>query len=147
MQSGAKLAQLNPISPFPTEVRERLLCPATVQLAAEKAVPVTEAVTEEHLKPFVKDHAQEIKEGVQQLTEQGVIPQAEDIRDNLPEAAEKFTEETLKPAALRLSNEIEKQACNLPKLLAFFTVSKTDISPRKTIALIAISQTQPQKAT
>ena len=80
-----------------------------MQLVAEKAVPVTETVTEDHLKPFVKEHAQEIREGVQQLTEQGIIPQAEDIRDNLPEAAEQFTEETLKPAAQRLTEEIEKQ--------------------------------------
>lgn len=76
---------------------------------AEKAVPVTEVVTEEHLKPFAKVHAQEIKDGVQQLTEEGIIPQAEEIRDNLPEAAENFTEETLKPNAQRLSEEIEKQ--------------------------------------
>lgn len=80
-----------------------------MQLVAEKAVPVTETVTEEHLKPFVKEHAQEIKDGIQQLTEQGIIPQAEEIRDNLPEAAEQFTEETLKPAAQRLTEEIEKQ--------------------------------------
>ena len=85
-----------------------LMC---VQLVAEKAVPLTEVVTEEHLKPFVKDHAQEIKEGVQQLTDQGIIPQAEEIRDNLPEAAEKFTEDTLKPTVERLSAEIEKQVC------------------------------------
>lgn len=80
-----------------------------VQLVAEKAVPVTETVTEEHLKPFIKEHAGEIREGVQQLTEQGIIPNAEEIRDNLPEAAEKFTEETLKPAAQQLSEEIQSQ--------------------------------------
>ncbi len=76
-------------------------------------MPVTETVTEDHLKPFVKEHAQEIKAGVQQLTEQGIIPQAEQIRDNLPEAAEQFTEETLKPAAQRLTEEIEKQVVYL----------------------------------
>lgn len=80
-----------------------------MQLVAEKAVPLTETLTEDHLKPFVKDHAQEIKAGIQQLTDQGIIPGAEQLQDELPEAAEKFTEETLKPAAAKLSKDIEDQ--------------------------------------
>jgi hypothetical protein len=80
-----------------------------VQIVAEKAVPVTEVITEDHLKPFVKAHAQDIEQGVKQLTEGELLPRAEQLQEQLPELAEQFTEEKLKPAAQRLAKEIEEQ--------------------------------------
>jgi len=79
------------------------------QIVAAKAVPLTDVITEDHLKPFVKEHAQDIEQGVQQLTEGQLIPGAEQVQEQLPELAEQFTEEKLKPAAERLAKEIEAQ--------------------------------------
>lgn len=80
-----------------------------MQFVAAKAVPVTEVVTEDHMKPFIKTHADEIETGTKAFTEEQLLPAAEQIREHLPEVTEQFTEDTLKPAAKELSKQIEHQ--------------------------------------
>lgn len=76
---------------------------------AEKAVPVTETVVDQHLKPFIEENAEEIRSGIEHFAKNDLLPAAGDIKKNLPRLAEEFTEGELKPGAQRLAHEIEMQ--------------------------------------
>ena len=64
---------------------------------------------DEHLKPFVKDNAAEIQEGIKAFASNDLIPAAEELQDKLPKLAESFTEGQLKPGAKQLAQDIETQ--------------------------------------
>lgn len=98
------------------------------QVVAEKAVPVTDAVVDQHLKPFIDQNAEEIQKGVKDFAENELLPAAQKIQEDLPGLAEQFTEGQLKPGAQKLAHDIEVQAS------IFFSNSPQQSAPENRIS-------------
>ena len=93
-----------------------------MQIVSEKAVPVTEVVVDEHLKPFVKENAAEIQEGIKKLADDELLPGAEAVQERLPGLAASFTEDKLKPGAEKLAREIEAQVGLLAAMIGLLGI-------------------------